>query len=209
MGVAAAPIGGGYPISLTVTGEREINRLWGIPVVGIFVRWILVIPHLLFLFVLGIGVYIWVGLGWIAILATGKVPDMAVSLLREYFQRSYRVLGYMGLLMPGAYPPLGMGPSDPVPVQLNLPDTSINRLWGIPVVGIFVRAILAIPHLIVVTILAIVLYIVVLIVWIPILFLGRYPDWAASFAKMFMGYAARVTAYVLLLPVPYPPFSFE
>jgi len=206
-----APTGpaGGYPIGLTVTDEREINRLWGIPFIGIAVRAFLAIPHFVVLILLGIGMYIWFLLGWIAILVTGQVPGIAVALIREYMQRSYRVFGYVGFLMPGGYPHLEPGPGDPLSVSVDLQDLSINRLWGIPFVGIFVRVILAIPHIVVLGILGIVTYILVLIVWIPILITGRYPGAIANFFGSFCRYAARVAAYIMLLPVPYPPFSLS
>jgi hypothetical protein len=202
-----AQMTGGYPVEVTVTDEREINRLWGIPFVGIFVRAILAIPHLVVLMLLGIGLYVWALLGWIPILVNGKVPGIAVRLITEYLQRSYRVLGYVAFLMPGAYPALEPGAGMPIAVQMNLQDLSINRWWGIPIVGIFARIIIAIPHLIVLSILAIVMYVLVLIVWIPILVTGSYPVWAANFFGMFARYAARVSAYIVLMPVPYPPFS--
>jgi hypothetical protein len=204
---AAAPMTGGYPVQLAVTQEREINRLWGIPIVGIFVRAILAIPHFVVLLVLGICLYVWALLGWIAILANGQVPAIAVRLLTEYLQRTYRVLGYTMFLMPGGYPPLEPGPGMPIAVEVNVTDLTINRFWGIPIVNIIARFILAIPHLVVLSILALVTYILVLIVWIPILITGQYPGWAASFFGMFSRYAVRVTAYLLLLPVPYPPFT--
>jgi hypothetical protein len=208
MGFAeTAQMTGGYPVQVTVTDEREINRLWGIPFVGVFVRAILAIPHFVVLLLLGIGLYIWLLLGWIPILINGKVPAIAVRLVTEYFQRSYRVLGYVAFLMPGGYPALEPGPGMPIAVELNLQDLSINNLWGIPFIGVFVRFILAIPHLVVLGIMAFVMYVLLLIVWIPILFMGRYPGWAASFFGMFTRYAARVSAYVILMPVPYPPFS--
>ena len=108
-----APGLGTYPVTVTVTGEREINRAWGIPFLGILARAVLAIPHLLVLWLLAIGLYIWLLLGWIPILLLGKVPDMAVSLLREYLQRYNRVGGYV-LLLPSEYPPLEAGPSNPV-----------------------------------------------------------------------------------------------
>jgi hypothetical protein len=206
---ATTPAAGGYPIGLTVTDEREINRLWGIPFVSVIVRTILAIPHIVVLAILAIGLYIWFLLGWIAILLTGKVPGIAVALLREYVQRSYRILGYTMFLMPGPYPHLEPGPGDPLSVSFELHDLSINRLWGIPFFGVFVRIILAIPHLVVLSILGIVLYILILIVWIPILFTGKYPSAIANFFGSFARYAVRVSAYIVLLPVPYPPFSLS
>jgi hypothetical protein len=209
---AAPPAGGytgGYPVGLSVTEERTINRLWGIPFVGVFVRAILAIPHFVVLGLLAIGIYIWGFLGWIPILVTGRVPGIAVALLREYLQRSYKVLGYVMFLMPGGYPGLEPGPGMPMAVNVDLQDLTINRFWGIPVIGLLVRLIVAIPHMIVLAVLAIVMYVILLVVWIPILLFGSYPGWAASFLGGFSRYAVRVTAYLLLLPVPYPPFSLS
>ena len=56
----------------------------------------------------------------------------------------------------------------------------INRLWGIPFIGQLVRFILAIPHFIVMFLVAIVVAIQLLITWIPVLVLGRYPGLGLS-----------------------------
>jgi Domain of unknown function (DUF4389) len=205
----AAPAPGGYPIQLTVTQERDLNRWWGIPFFGVMVRFILAIPHLVVLWLLGICLYIWFILGWIPILLLGRVPGIAVKLLSEYIQRGTRVMGYAAFLMPGGYPPLEPGASSPVNVQFSFESLEINRLWGIPLFGLLVRFIFAIPHFIVLSIAGILIYLSMIVLWIPILLMGRYPGWAASLYGGFMRYAVRVGAYVLLLPVPYPPFSFS
>ena len=205
----AAPTQGGYPIQLTVTQERELNRWWGIPFFGVLVRVILAIPHLVVLWLLGICLYIWVFLGWIPILINGRVPGIAVKLLSEYIHRGARVGGYALFLMPGGYPPLEPGAPSPVDVQFSFESLEINRLWGIPGFGWLVRIIFAIPNFIVLGIGAILIYLSLIVLWIPILVTGRYPGWAASLYGGFMRYAVRVGAYVLLLPVPYPPFSFS
>ena len=72
------------------------------------------------------------------------------------------------------------------------------------------RYIVLIPHFIVLYILFLVGILFELILWIPILLLGRYPGWAVSLYGGILRYSARVEAYLLLLPVPYPPlFSFS
>ena len=48
-----------------------------------------------------------------------------------------------------------------------------------------------------------------LILWIPILVTGKYPSWAMSLYSGLLRYGARVGAYLLLLPIPYPPFSLS
>ncbi|MFI5258977.1 MAG: DUF4389 domain-containing protein [Candidatus Limnocylindrales bacterium] len=205
----AAPDFSGYPIQLTVTQEREINRLWGIPFVGMVVRGIMAIPHFVVLWALGIVLGFWMFLGWIPILFLGRVPGIVVTLLTEYIQRGARVGGYVGFLMPGGYPPLEPGAPTPIDVRFNFQDLRMNQLWGIPLLGWLVRVLVLIPHIIVLALAAILIGLSLLVLWIPILLLGTYPGWAASLYGGFMRYVVRVQAYGLLLPVPYPPFSFS
>jgi hypothetical protein len=203
--VSYVPPSGGYPVHLGVTTDRELNRWWGIPFFGSFVRWILAIPHWVVLWALGICTGIWFFLGWIYILVFGRVPALYVKIATESIQREMRVLGYTLFLMPGGYPPLEPGPSKPINVQLTLEDLRINRLWGIPLVGFFVRFLVLIPQLVIVTFLWIFVGLSLLILWIPILVNGRYPTWAASFYGTTLRYTARMGAYLSFLPVPYPP----
>jgi hypothetical protein len=72
-----------------------------------------------------------------------------------------------------------------------------------------IRAILVIPHLIVLALIAIVVGIQLLLTWIPILFLGRFPGWGYRWVGGYLGYTARVGAYVSLLSPQYPPFSLS
>jgi hypothetical protein len=206
---APAANAGGYPVTLTITAERELNRLWGIPFVGHFVRWILAIPHLVVLWVLGILLWIWILLGWIPILLNGRVPAIAVRLLTEYLQRGNRVGGYVAFLMPGGYPQLEPGAAPPVAVEVHLQSLDINRWWGIPLFGWLVRLLVVIPQIIILSLAGIVIGLSLVILWIPILISGRYPEWAVSLYGGFFRYTVRVSAYVLLLPVPYPPMWFS
>src|ERR1035437_8299403 len=213
MDVAQAPVApvsqGGYPIQLSVTPERSLSRLWGIPFLGVMVRSILAIPHFVVLAVLAIGLYIWIFLGWIPILLMGRVPGIAISLLREYIRRATRVMGYTAFLMPGGYPPLEPGAPSPVDVQFNLEDLRVSRLWGIPLLGWMVRFLITIPHFIVLGFAGILIYLSMIVLWIPILIMGSYPGWAVSRYGGFLRYRARLISSLFLLPVPSPPFSFS
>jgi hypothetical protein len=204
-----AAISGGYPVDLLVTDEREINRLWGIPIAGVLVRMFLAIPHFVVLSILGIGMQLWFLVGWIWILAYGRVPAIAVTLLTEVMHRGSRVAGYTVGLLPGEYPRLEPGAPGPTDVRIHLESLAINRLWGIPFLGFAVRILVTIPHLIVLAFLAVGVVLVHLVLWIPILSTGRYPGWAASFFGAVLRFGVRVQAYLLLMPVPYPPLSFD
>jgi hypothetical protein len=202
---------GGYPVQLTVTvpEPRTLNRLWGIPYFGIVVRMIFAIPHFIVLMLLGLGMYVVMAFGWIPILLLGRVPNIQAAWIKETIHRSARILAYTYFLFPGGYPPLAPGSPNPLELTINLEGRSMSRLWGIPFLGFFVRYIFTIPQLIVLWILIIVGFIFEIVLWIPILLLGRYPGWAVSLYGGILRYAVRVQAYLLLLPVPYPPFSFH
>lgn len=211
MAIAAAPAAtsGGYPVHVTVTDQRELSRWWGIPFFGNAVRWVLAIPHLVVLGILAFLMYFWFFLGWIPILLNGRVPGIAVKLLTEYLQRGARVGGYVGFLMPGGYPQLEPGAAPPISVDFAFDSLEINRLWGIPFVGFIVRVLTVLPHLIVLGLAAILVGLSLVVLWIPILVSGRYPGWAVSLYGGFVRYSLRVTAYLLLLPLPYPPLWFS
>lgn len=206
-----AAVTGGYPVQLTVTvpEPRTLSRLWGIPYLGIVVRQIFAIPQFIVLLLLGLGMYVILALGWIPILILGRVPKIQAAWIRETIHRSSRILAYTLFLFPGGYPPFAPGSPNPLELTINLEGRRMSRLWGIPFLGVFVRYILLIPHLIVFWILFMIGLIFEIILWIPILILGRYPGWAVSLYGGILRYGARLQAYLLLLPVPYPPFSFH
>ncbi len=199
----------GYPTQLTVTDARQLSRLWGIPLVGQLVRLVLVIPHLLLLAILQIGFLLVILLGWIPILLLGRVPRIQASICTSLLNRSARVFGYGFLLMPGAYPNLGSGGTSPVAVTINAAGRSMNRVWGIPLFGWIVRLLVTIPHFIVLFLGWIVGGLGFILLLLAILILGRYPRWAVSLYGGLLRYQTRIGAYLYLLPVPYPPFSFR
>jgi hypothetical protein len=99
---------------------------------------------------------------------------------------------------------------DAYPVNISYDrGAHINRLWGIPLIGQLVRAVLAIPHYIVLMLVGIVAAIQLLVTWIPILILGRYPGWGYRWTGGLLAYAMRVYAYVYLMTGTYPPFSLS
>ncbi len=74
---------------------------------------------------------------------------------------------------------------------------------------IFVKWLLAIPHIIILYALGIAASVVTFIAWFAILFTGRYPQGLYGFAVGYMRWSLRVQAYVLLMRDEYPPFSLD
>ena len=72
-----------------------------------------------------------------------------------------------------------------------------------------VQWLLAIPHLIIVSVLRYVAEVVAVISWFIILFTGRLPAGIANFQVMYLRYQARAVTYAGFLEEEYPPFAFD
>lgn len=95
---------GEHPASVALDETEPQNRLWGIPILGIMVRLLLLIPHFLVLWVLGIVVGLGVLVTWIPVLVGGRQADAFVGLYGGYYRWLVRVAAY-GTLVSGRYPP--------------------------------------------------------------------------------------------------------
>jgi hypothetical protein len=72
---------------------------------------------------------------------------------------------------------------------------------------VFFRLLLAIPHLIVVSVWGIVFFVVAFVNWFVLLFAGRTPEGMHNFQASFLIYSTRVTAYINLIADPFPGFG--
>jgi hypothetical protein len=195
---------GSYPISVRFDRDQPINRLWGIPILGFVVRWIVLIPHYIVLAVYGFVVVLLLFVTWIPVLLSGRFPGWGYDLLGGYYRWSTRVTAYQ-LLMVGPYPPFTTMPGYPVEVDFDR-STTLNNLWGIPLFGILVRALLVIPHVIVLWFASIVVGLIVFFSWIPVLLYGRYPQLGYELVGGYLRWTTRVSGWILLMAGPYPPF---
>src|SRR3954451_19526887 len=88
----------------------------------------------------------------------------------------------------------------PVVYTQDPPETR-NRLT------VFFRLFCAIPHMIWACIYAIAFLVVVVLAWFAIVFTGRWPAALYEFAAGFLRFAARFSAYFILIVDVYPPFD--
>ena len=72
---------------------------------------------------------------------------------------------------------------------------------------VFFRLLLAIPHLIWLTLWTVAVVIVGLIGWVIALVRGRLPDGLHDFLAMYVRYATHVGAYLAIAANPYPGFT--
>lgn len=166
----------------------------------IFVKWLLLLPHLLVLWVLQIVVSIVSFIAFFAILITGRYPkelwDISLSILRWHI----RVSVYAAL-MRDEYPPFG-DQSYPIRLEMVYP-TRLSR-WKI-----FVKWLLIIPHTVALWVLGILSGLAAVIAWFAILITGEYPRTLFDFNVGVLRWSTRVSIYVLLMSDVYPPFMLE
>jgi uncharacterized protein DUF4389 len=140
-------------------------------------------------------------IAWFAILFTGHYPEGLWNLVAFYLRWRVRAMAYIALLR-DEYPPFGDG-EYPASLEMRRPEGPRNRLT------VFFRLLLAIPHLIAISILGVAWCVVTIIAWFAILFTGRYPSGMFDFSVGVLRWSTRVEAYLLLLQDEYPPFAFE
>jgi hypothetical protein len=195
-----------YPVNVSYDREARINRLWGIPLVGVLVRSILLIPHFLLLFLVAIVAALLMLVTWIPVLLLGRFPGWGYRWIGGLMGWWTRVQAYLELLTP-SYPPFSLaGEEHPVSVRFD-EGVRINRLWGIPLLGIMVRWILLIPHFVVLGLLWILVAFLIWFTWVPVLLLGRQADLIYTIVGGYNRWLFRVLAYAYLMVDRYPPFS--
>jgi hypothetical protein len=94
------------------------------------------------------------------------------------------------------------GPHTPAPVLISFAGPARQSRLTVAV-----RVILAIPQLIVLSLLGVAACVITVIGWCCALFAGRLPGFAAEFGAGYLRWLTRVDAYTWLLTGVYPPFS--
>ena len=191
--MAAAPAPGS-PVRFDVEYPDQLSRLL------IFFKWLLVIPHLIIVSVLGSLQYVITIIAFFAILFTKKYPEGLFNIAVGVMRWNANANAYM-LLMRDEYPPFSWEPGEyPVTLEIDYPD-ELSR-WA-PLY----KWLLIIPNMIVFIIVALVAYFLLFIAWFAILFTGKFPRGLFDFIAGMMRWGLRLNAYIYLMRDEYPPFS--
>jgi hypothetical protein len=219
----AAPTAGRRdPVQLRATLDPDVSRWqW-------LVKWFLAIPHWIVLAFLWLAFVVLTVVAWFAILFTGRYPrgifDFNVGVLRWSWRVSYYAT--TGGIGTDRYPPFTLReqPGDLARLDVEYPPRLSRPM-------VLVKWFLAIPHLIIVALVAGgsvrwlaaegdrvwfdptggggLLGILVLVAGVVLLVSGRYPE---SLFELIVGlnrWVYRVIAYVALMTDRYPPFRLD
>ena len=188
---AARPVELPTTVGLSLEGPRPQRRL----TVGF--RIVLAIPHFVWLLLVTIVGMLAAVAAWLAALVLGRMPDGIGDFLARVVRYGTRVNGYLYLLT-DRYPPFSLDAPDYAVNVLLPPRGRLNRA------AVLFRLILAVPALIVVSLVSTGLQLAMLLIWLITLVAGTMPTAAFEAAASFLRYELRFYAWLLMLTSEYP-----
>jgi len=188
-----------YPAQLEFHGDRHITR-W-----RPLVQWLLAIPHLFIASALRTLREVLTVISLFTVLFTEQIPRPLFDMIAMTYRYEWRAFSY-AMFLHEDYPPFDFQPAatdDGIEPHTTLSITypeHLNR-WK-PLYKWF----LAIPHYVVLAVLAIAGVFAFIGGFFAVLFTGEYPEGIRDFLVGIYRYTLRVEAYVGLLTDEYPPF---
>jgi len=198
-----------YPLRFNVERPASQSRLTNFPLgIGTFIRYILLIPHIVVLFFVGLIAALLYFIATFAILFTGVYPRGMYNFVSGNLRWGANVGAYINSLI-DKYPPFSTEAQDyPVTIDFDYPERS-SKLLNFPILAIYVKVLLLIPHIIALVFLGIAVFLVVFIAKFAILFTGSFPEGMHRFVVGVTRWQLRTQAYQLGLTDKYPPFSMD
>jgi len=197
---------GTYP---TLRAERieDPNRLWAIPLLGMMVKSILLIPVFIVFTLAGIVWLVLIVVNSFQVLLTGSYWQAAYNLTRGLMRLNAKIWFYLAGLT-DKYPGFGLEIDDRYSLDIEYPEQP-NRAFAIPILGSIVRIILLIPFYIYAEIIAYGAILGALISFVPVLFAGRYPETTFELIRDAIRLNAAEFAYLGGLSDRYPSFAIS
>jgi hypothetical protein len=197
-GPPPGPPSAGYPVVVDFQREDLGVANW-----RALVSWLLAIPHIVVLYGLhAVASVLWF-LSFFMVLFTQRNPFVGFQTMVLRYQ--WRTLTYV-MFMRDDYPPFDFATDQagamPDPAVLAIDEPGEMNRW-LPLV----KALLAIPHLIVLSLLGIAAFFVWIVAFFAVLFTGAWPKGMRDFMVGLSRWSFRVTAYVYFMTDDYPPFS--
>jgi hypothetical protein len=165
----------------------------------VFFRYLLAIPHFVFMTLWLIAAYFALVIAWFAALFTGRVPGGLHNFLAGFVRYSTRVTAYV-LLLSNPWPPFSN--SQPYPLDVEIaPAAPQGRLT------VFFRTLIAIPAFVLAYVFRIVNNLIAFLTWFYALFTGRASEGMKNLSVYLFRYEVQTYAYVFLLTAKYPSLS--
>jgi hypothetical protein len=190
------PAAGEYPINLDVPYPESLQR-W-----LVLVKWLLAIPHLFIVWILGYVFNLLLFIAIFAVLFTARYPEAMRDFMVGIRRWQANTFAYV-LLLRDEYPPFTFDAGQ-YPVVYGVDsDYEVARFSPL------YQWLLAIPHFIVLAFLGIAAVVVTIVAWFAILITGQYPRGMFDFVVGVARWSERATLYAAFMTNEYPPFSLK
>lgn len=190
-----------YPVQV------ELARGYEVPNWRPLVNWLLAIPHIIILYVLGIVSGVLAFISFFAVLFTKRVPDGIFGVMAMIDRYQWRVNTFT-MFMRDEYPPFSfetVAADDGVdPARYSIAEPGELNRW-LPLI----KWLLLIPHYILLLFLGIGAFFVALASFFVVLFTGRYNEGMRNYLIGVTRWSLRVHAYHTFRTDVYPPFSLS
>jgi hypothetical protein len=196
-----------YP-EVNIPQIKDPNKLYAIPLAGILVKIILLIPVFLLLFGLCVALWVMTIINSFYVLFQGKYWVTAYELDLMYMRYSTKATFYLSGLT-DKYPGFSYKDKDDSMVRMAMPANP-SKLFAIPLLGLLVRIILLIPFYIWNSIVANAYKLgLVVYAWWSVLFRGEYPEAIYEIVKDSQRLSLAQFSYLVGLSDNYPSFNIS
>lgn len=195
-----------YP-ELLISNNTHPNRFLAFPILGIFVKSILIIPLFFIIFFIEFGYIVLMILTPFVILFTGKYWEPAYKLTLVYMKFYTKIYLYIAGIT-DKYPGFGMNENGIFMLRYPMPQAP-SRLLAFPLLGFIIRLILLIPFSIYGAVLGYAAYIAVVFSWFVVLFTGRYPEGLYELIRDYLRITNASVIYLSYLSDTYPSFHIS
>jgi len=183
----------GHPVRLVVNDDLRRSRL------TVFFRIILAIPHFVVVTLWAVLAVLVAIAGWFAALFGGRLPDGIHAFQARFLRYATHVSAYLYLV---ADPFPAFSGDREYPVDLEVDGPADQNRWTIGF-----RIVLAIPALLIASVLSNLLEILAFVGWFYALATGRMSRGIRDLSAYCLRYSMQAYAYVLLLTGRYPSLS--
>ena len=199
-----------YPVDVAVD-YGDGNRSRGLAVLGIFfpLKLLLAIPHLIILYFVQIGAIIGAWIGFFGIAINGSLSPGIARFVHNYLGWNLMITAWIASWR-DEYPTFAMEEPD-YAAKVVVTEPSLERSRGLAVAGIvfFLKAILLIPHFIVLYFIQIAAVIAGWVAFWIVAFTGVYPEGIFNFTVGTMRWYTRTLAWLVSITDEYPPFALN
>lgn len=195
-----------YP-HFAVQNNKNPNKLYAFPLLGIIIKGIMVIPQfIMFIFLLFIFFPV-LFINWFIILFTGKYWDIAYNFFVDVMRFGTKI----GLFLYGltdTYPGFDFDTKGIFELDIEKPKNP-NRWMAFPIFGLLFRMIMLIPYIIFDDVLSRGAGVAVFVSWFAVLFKNIYPESLYEFERDSLRVSNSLFCYLVGLKDNYPSFTIS